>query len=94
MSTPSSETDLNIPATGHPKGAERIFELHFAQALSLDGREEVVLRLQHQRGVAGAWFDPDVPTRLLVRADPAYFSPLTLKDFVRRLWVGAKVLDQ
>lgn len=84
---------MNASASAVPRG-ERALEVHFAEALNLDRREEIVLRLQHQRGIAGAWFDPRDPTRLLVQADPAHFSALTLRDFIRRLWVGARVLDR
>ncbi len=84
---------MSASPTGDPPGAAHLFEMHFEQALTLDRREEVVLRLQHQRGVVRAWFDPLNPTRLLVQADPVYFSALTLRDFVRRLWVGTRVLD-
>ena len=75
------------------RGTEQAFAIRFAQPLPLDGREEVVLRLHHQRGVTGAAFDPVDPTRLTVRADPATFSAVTLRDFIRGLWVGAQVLD-
>lgn len=77
--------------SGQSAGTGQSFEIRFVEALPLDGREEVVLRLHHQRGVHSAWFDPEDPKRLLVRADPAHFSALTLQDFVRRLWVGAKL---
>lgn len=80
----------------HPQAApsaEQIFEIRFAEALPLDGREEVVLRLKHQRGVSSAVFDAADPTLLRVRADPARFSAATLRDFVARLWVGARLRD-
>lgn len=67
------------------------FEVRFARALGLDAREEVVLRLHHQRGIFNAWFDPTDPTLLLVRGDPAHFSSVTLRDFIRRLWVHAEL---
>lgn len=70
-----------------------LFELRLAEALDLDRREEIVLRLCHQRGVQDVWFDAEDTTRLLVRADPASFSALTLRDFVHRLGVGARVCD-
>lgn len=75
------------------RGNEQAFEIRFAQSLPLDGREEVALRLHHQRGVTGAVFDPEDHTRLTVHADPTSFSAVTLRDFIRGLWVGAQVLD-
>ena len=84
---------MNRTGDGPLRGNEQAFEIRFAQPLPLDEREEVALRLHHQRGVAGAVFDPSDPTRLTVRADPASFSAVTLRDFIRGLWVGAQVLD-
>ncbi len=69
------------------------FEIHFARALPLDAREDVIVRLQHQRGIASAWFDPTDPARLTVQADPAHFSSATLRDFIRGLWVHPYLLD-
>lgn len=67
------------------------FEVRFAEALDLDRREEVVLRLCHQRGVRDAWFDAADATRLLVHADPGRFSAVTLRDFVLGLRLGARI---
>ncbi len=74
--------------------AEQTFEIHFARALPLDAREEVIMRLQHQRGIGSAWFDPADPSQLTVQADPAHFSSATLRDFIRGLWVHARLLDE
>ena len=84
---------MNQTGNGAPRSGEQTFEIRFAEPLPLDGREEVALRLHHQRGVFGAVFDPADPTRLTVRADPASFSAMTLRDFIRGLWVSAQVLD-
>ena len=89
----AGNTSLDQHRHSAPGTARQTFEIRFAQALSLDAREEVVLRLQHQRGISGAVFDPDDPTRLSVHADPACFSAATLRDFIRGLWVGAELAD-
>lgn len=76
-----------------PGAVRHTFEIRFAQVLPLDAREEVVLRLLHQRGISGAVFVSDDPTRLSVHADPTCFSAVTLRDFIRGLWVGAELAD-
>lgn len=80
-----------MPNNAHPTDPVQEFEIRFAEVLPLDGREEVILRLQHQTGVHGAVFDPGDLSRLRVRADRTHFSSATLKDFISGLWVGARL---
>lgn len=67
-------------------------ELEIEPVLDVAGQEELIIRLEHQLGVFGAWFSAAQPGRLIVQLDPQHFSPTTLLDFVRGLGAGARLL--
>lgn len=94
-----TQTRLQEPRNGAPTlpdqpampATPQWTEIRFAEALSLDAREEVVIRLQHQTGVHSAVFDPNDPTRLRVQFDPGRFSTATLRDFIEGLWLEVRL---
>ncbi len=60
---------------------EQVVEI--VQDLDVDARQELVEKLEHQRGILAAWFPDEPPGHLLtVRYDPEYFSPATLLGFI------------
>jgi len=48
-----------------------------------DERQTLVMKLEWERGLHHAVFEPNDPHRLRIDYDPAHFSELTLLDTVR-----------
>ncbi len=58
-------------------------EILILEDLSLSQRSMLIAKLDHERGIIQAWFDPENHHHLIVEYGRDHFSHLTLLDFIK-----------
>lgn len=66
-------------------------KVRIADELDESQRQELVLKLEHERGIRCVYYPSDTPHVLVLEYDPAQFSSATLLDLLQMHGVHARL---